>query len=78
MHEQLRLVEDGGVVQTIASLDNCTTCEQCSKQFTPRAASGANRNVFVRPNVANVGTMPTPTWPNVGDLHIGIGGGRPG
>ena len=25
----------------------------------------ANPNVFVPPNVANVGTLQTPTWPNV-------------
>ena len=36
------------------------------------AAPVANPNVFVRPNVGNVGTTQTPTWPNVAIHTLGV------
>jgi hypothetical protein len=50
MIEQLRLGDDvgvgDGVVEPIASLDNCATCEHCGEEFTPRARSGGKPQRF--------------------------------
>ena len=46
MNEQLHLIEDDGVVQPIADLDNCSTCQQCREQFTPRVGSGGKPQRF--------------------------------
>ena len=70
MNEQLRLVDGDVCCPTDRRHAQPANSAGSSSRLAP--APVASPNVFVHPNVANVGTTQTPTWPNVETHTLGV------